>query len=277
MRLPTWGGIVGGCVADTVFATFAFLALGATAAVFVHAERGTAVVTAPFSVSVATDTLPAASEGSLVFTRKGHAAAPMRNNDVLPPTVFHDVPFSPQAPYGDWRTPYDEACEETSVAMAMAWVAGRNTLSPHDADEVIRWLVAYEQYHFGYHEDTAVRETLKLITHSYRYPYARITSASSDALRRELGRGNIVLLPVAGELLANPYYGMPPPYHMVVVVGYDDAPGEFIIHDPGTRRGRNFRYPYETVETATHDWTGSDDSVAFGAKRMIVVERPVAS
>ena len=40
----------------------------------------------------------------------------------LPPSVSISVPFAAQAPRGEWRAPWDEACEEASVLMVMAWL-----------------------------------------------------------------------------------------------------------------------------------------------------------
>lgn len=274
MRPRTRLAVIGAFVAEAVMVAAAFLVMGGTAAVFVHARHGTSVISdatpppAKFEAAVATAARPLAYAG----LRRSATSRPPRA--LLPPQVLHAVPFSPQAPYGNWGNPYAEACEETSVAMVMAWANGAGALAPADADAIIRWLVAYEEYHFGYHEDTAVRETLKLITDSFRYPYARIEYASADSIRHELARGNVVLLPVAGAILANPFYGALPPYHMVVAVGYDEETREFIVHDPGTRRGEGFRYPYATIAAAIHDWTGSEGTLLTGAKRMIVVERP---
>lgn len=189
----------------------------------------------------------------------------------LPPQVDLDVPFMAQAPYGDWSSPYDEACEEASVLMAVAWMRGQ-TLSAAQADVEILRLVDFENYYFGYNSDTALRETLKLITDYYHYPHARIFyDISIDDIRRALVAGDIVILPVAGALLLNPNYVSPPPYHMVVVKGYDEQARELIVNDPGTRHGEDYRYPYDTLWNAIHDWTGSDKTVMNGRKGMIVV------
>ena len=194
----------------------------------------------------------------------------------LPAKVRLDVPFTTQAPYGDWSAPYSEACEEASVAMAMAWVRGHpptgGLIPAERADADILRLVNLENYYFGYNSDTALRETVKLITDYYHYPRAKIFyGVSIDDIRRALAAGNIIILPIAGALLPNPNYPNPPPYHMFVVKGYDDETREFIVNDPGTRHGEDYRYPYDTVENAIHDWTGSDETVMSGRRGMIVV------
>ena len=193
----------------------------------------------------------------------------------LPARVSHAVPFSPQAPFGNWSQPYQDACEEASVAMAMAWVRGEASLPPERARDEILDAVAFEDYNFGYHRDTALRETAKLITHLYGYPNISIAyDISTQDIKRELAVGNIAIVPASGLVLQNPHYTVPPAYHMVVVTGYDDAAGAFIVNDPGTKRGAGWRYSYQTLERAIHDWTGNPQTILEGRSGMIVV-RPV--
>lgn len=182
------------------------------------------------------------------------------------------APFTSQAPFGNWGDPYGEACEEASAVMAVAWARGE-TLTPFGVDAEILNLVVFENYYFGYNHDTALAETARIITRYYGHAGAVVRyDIALDDIRRSLAGGNIVILPVAGALLANPHYIGPPPYHMVVVHGYDDTAGEFIVNDPGTRYGKDYRYPYATLWNAIHDWTGADETVANGRKGMIVVE-----
>ena len=153
----------------------------------------------------------------------------------------------------------------------MAWARGE-ALTPARAQEEILKLIDFEQYHFGYHEDAAIRETAKLITRHYRYAGASVLyDIGRDDIRRALADDNIVIVPVAGAALRNPYYAVPPPYHMLVVIGYDDSAQEFITNDPGTRNGESIHYTYDTLEQAIHDWTGSDATIFTGRKGMIVV------
>ncbi|MDO8505828.1 MAG: hypothetical protein Q7S48_04615 [bacterium] len=39
-----------------------------------------------------------------------------------------------------------------------------------------------------------------------------------------------------------------------------------IINDPGTKRGEGNLYKSEVLMRATHDWTGSDDTIEQGKK-----------
>ena len=244
----------------------AVLILAAAAVVFQHAETG-----AP---RAAAGTRPASPPDVQLANESGRGTAGPSappSAPALPGRVFHDVPFTSQAPFDDWSDPYGEACEEASVVMAMAWATGQ-PLAPGRANAEILRLVDFENYHFGYHRDTALRETAKLLAYYYGHRGFVVSyDVGLDAIRRALASGNLVIVPVAGALLQNPYYVGPPPYHMLVIRGYDDAAGEFIVNDPGTRRGEAYRYPYRTLWNAIHDWTGSDDTIMNGPKAMIVV------
>ncbi|KKT72621.1 MAG: hypothetical protein UW70_C0105G0004 [Candidatus Peregrinibacteria bacterium GW2011_GWA2_44_7] len=80
-----------------------------------------------------------------------------------------------------------------------------------------------------------------------------------------------MIIPAAGEILANPNYtGSGPPYHMIVLIGFNDS--GFISHDPGTSFGASYEYSYETIENAIHDWTGSKSTVEEGRKAIVVLQ-----
>ena len=58
-----------------------------------------------------------------------------------------------------------------------------------------------------------------------------------------LKKGRILLVPLYGRALGNPYYTPPGPIpHMVIVHGYDSEKREFIVHDPGTKSGNDMRF-----------------------------------
>jgi hypothetical protein len=41
---------------------------------------------------------------------------------------------------------------------------------------------------------------------------------------------------------------------MLVVTGFDWATAEFITNEPGTKRGKDYRYDYETIQTSLRDY-----------------------
>jgi len=194
---------------------------------------------------------------------------------VLPPSAsLGTVPFTTQAPLGSWDQPFQDACEETSVLMAMAWVRGKQTIAPADAARAIREMVAFEEFQFGYHRDTDIRDTATMFTGYFEYPNVRVRYDIGIAdIKREIAQGNLVIIPASGIALKNPAFKSPPPHHMIVVTGYDDTDAQFIVHDPGTRLGKDYRYAYDVIDQALHDWTGSPETILTGRRGMIVVSR----
>lgn len=261
---------------------FVLLGLGFGTAVFWHAALGMPLLAGPAgqrkveipSPTTTAQRLPneevAVFPGTSELEKKIAPAA----SETLPPAVIIDVPFSPQAPFGNWSQPFKDACEETSVLMAIYW-AGKMPLDAETANREILETVAFEEYNFGYHRDTALKETLNIFLYRYRYPNVKLFyDITVEDVKHELAAGNLVIVPAAGELLANPYFKTPPPYHMLVVRGYDDRRGEFITNDPGTIQGEGFRYSYENLYGAIHDWPGPERNVREGRKGMIAVYPP---
>ena len=258
-------------IAQGILFVFAVMSLAGGSAVWRHAAIGAPFFPEPPSPAAwVTSRAESRSNRTPKAGERPVRVTPQFQN--LPSHVFLEVPFVPQAPFGDWSQPYKDACEETSVAMAMAWVRSQESLDPSKANEEILGQAAYELFNFGYHRDTDLAQTLKLFTRYYGYSgVSAVYDITIPDIKSELASGNLVILPVAGALLPNPYYASPPPYHMVVVIGFDDTAGEFIVNDPGTRRGQNYRYAFTTLWNAIHDWTGSEDTLLEGAKGMIVV------
>lgn len=181
------------------------------------------------------------------------------------------VPFTSQAPHANWDMPYQEACEEASLMMVHAYIVGAGAFTPNEADRQILALVAWEEEHLGFYKDTTAEETARVARDYYGHAKSRAVALTSmDQVRREIDKGNPVILPAAGKLLPNPYFsGDGPLYHMLVVKGYTKD-GKIITNDPGTRRGADFLYDPDALWSAVHDWNGGN--VTEGAKVMIVVE-----
>ena len=63
---------------------------------------------------------------------------------------------------------------------------------------------------------------------------------------------------------------------MIVVVGYDTANEDFIVHDPGTKEGANFRYSKLRMQESLRDYpSGRYAPIPLDADAaMIVVKKP---
>lgn len=203
---------------------------------------------------------------------KPGAADPFADKGPLPDEVNLAVPFTSQAPYGDWSLPYEDACEETSAIMVNAYYQGETgTIAPATAKKRIDDLVAFEKKFLGFYEDTNAADTAKFIKAYFGGPDALIRPLTERDLKRALANGYPVIIPASGKLLPNPNYrGGGPVYHMFVVKGY--TKDRIITNDPGTRRGADYTYTFDQIANAAHDWNGGD--VAHGASLMLVVLPP---
>ena len=110
----------------------------------------------------------------------------------------------------------------------------------------------------------------------YKYNNAEARSGISiEDIKKELFDGNLVIVPVNGQKIKNPFYTPPGPLeHMLVVIGYDGATKEFITNDPGTRRGEKYRYSEDILGAALMDYpTGIHQIITEVKTAMIVVKR----
>jgi len=180
------------------------------------------------------------------------------------------VPFTSQAPFGNWAQPWQDFCEEASVVMAAHFLWGA-PLTPKLADAEMQIIRQYEMIIFKAHKDTSADETAAILTNLFGFKNIRTRLVVTvDDIKEELLRGNMIIVPAAGRLLKNPYFTSPGPfYHMIVVTGYDDDRGVFIVNDPGTRRGKSLVYRQSVLFNAIHDWNNGD--VLNGEKKIIVV------
>lgn len=191
--------------------------------------------------------------------------------------ILLNVPFSSQAPFGGWNDARREnGCEETSALMAMAWVNGEK-LTPEYADKKILEISDYEKTVYGDFHDTSAKDTVIRIFNDYfKYDKVEVVyDIGSEDIKRELKNGNLVIVPVHGQKVKNPYYTQPGPIqHMMAVIGYDDNTQEFITNDPGTRHGEKYRYKEDIFESALQDYpTGIHKPIEIIRTAMIVVKK----
>ncbi len=188
------------------------------------------------------------------------------------------VPFTSQAPLGEWRDErQQDGCEEASAAMAMAFVGGEKNISRADWRLRILILSTFENKKYGEYRDVALHDIVAWLFQDYfHYQKAAVRSVAKAAdIISELEKGNIVLTPMNGRKLKNPHYSAPgPERHMVLVKGYDYASKEFITNDPGTRYGESYRYPEKIFFDAIRDYK-TGNKLPFGPleKNMIVISK----
>jgi len=197
----------------------------------------------------------------------------------LPKEVNLDMPFFPQAPDGDWSQPWQDSCEEASVLLAYYYATGKNPTKDEFRNDILT-LVDWQNENFGSYKDTDAEQTAKMIESNFEFktlPTGRqvknlklkiIEDPSVEEMKWELLKKHVIVAPFAGRQLHNPFYSNEGPYyHMMVIKGYDEK--NFITNDVGTRRGKDYKYPYETIMSAMHEWNETD--INLGARKVIVV------
>ena len=188
---------------------------------------------------------------------------------VLPGSFSMDIPFVCQAPLGNWNPPFDEDCEETAILMVHHYFT-KKPIDPVKATQEIRDMINFEKKTYGFYKDSSAEQTAQLIRDYYGYKAKTYYNPSIEKIKKELVKGNPVIIPTAGRLLNNPYFTPPGPvYHMLVIKGYTRS--GFIVNDSGTRRGANYVYSYKIIKNAMHDWNNGD--VENGKPVMISVQK----
>jgi len=183
-----------------------------------------------------------------------------------------DVPFFPQAPDGNWSQPWQDSCEEAASLLAYYYTTGQ-TPTKEEFKKDILYLVDWQNENFGSYKDTDAEQTAKMIESNFEFKIKNlklkiIENPSVEVMKWELSQGHPIIAPFAGRQLHNPFYSNEGPYyHMMVIKGYDET--NFITNDVGTRRGKDYKYPYETIMSAMHEWNASD--INLGAKKVIVI------
>lgn len=191
---------------------------------------------------------------------------------VLPPNKEIVVPFTSQAPQGNWQEPWQNACEEASIVMIQNFYKDEG-LTPEKARQQILAVFTLKKTTAPASKDESLERIEEIINSgNLNWQVHVVNDPSLTMIKDELTANHPIIAPVYAPLLNNPNYTNPGPlYHVIVITGYDDAKGEFITNDPGTEAGKNYRYPYSVLLGALHDYLANKDYKA-GAKRVLFTE-----
>lgn len=186
------------------------------------------------------------------------------------------VPFTAQAPFGEWNDPvFQNGCEEASLVMVAHWLSDI-PLTKAVAKQEILALADFEEKWLGHSVDTSVVDTLRLFQDYYTTPAGEVRmDIERTDIQEALAEGFVVIVPVDGRKLQNPHFRQPgPERHMLVIVGYDASTEQFITHDPGTRYGERYRYASRVLFDAIGDYpTGDHLPVKTSRKAMIRIKK----
>lgn len=197
----------------------------------------------------------------------------------IPDFLDYPVAFAPQAPYAVWDQLHKEACEEAAMITAAKYFK-HEPLTAHTMEQGILDLVKWEEEQ-GYKIDLNTQEATRVLEDYFKLKAEVITEVTVGRIKQELLLSKLIIVPAAGRQLGNPYFQTPGPiYHMLVIRGYDETKGEFITNDVGTKRGERFRYKYQKLIDAIHDWDHqlaeggmTDEEMEQGRKVIIAVEK----
>lgn len=175
----------------------------------------------------------------------------------LPEKFLLKVPFTVQAPNANWDATHEESCEEASLIILKHFIEKEPMGSAEQVEAEIQSMIKYETDN-GYKQDVSMDELAQIAKNYYSFKTARVVNnITLDDIKKELVAGRPVIVPASGKLLDNPNFRNGGPlYHNLVIVGYDEK--GFITNDPGTRKGEGFRYNFDNLFNAIHDWNTTD-------------------
>lgn len=188
------------------------------------------------------------------------------------PTQFNlAVPFTSQAPTGNWDAVHEETCEEAAVLMTADYYKGlpAGKLDPTTADADLLKIVDWENKTFGFYKDTTAAQTAQIASDYFHLHPTLLKNPTVAQLKAALVAGHPIVVPAAGRELGNPNFTAPGPiYHNLVLKGYTSK--GFITNDPGTHNGADYFYTFDTIMNAMHDWDPTN--IDNGAKVVIIVQ-----
>jgi len=182
------------------------------------------------------------------------------------------VPFTSQAPFSDWHEPWQNACEEATIVMVDSFYK-QKTLEPEGARQALLDIFRIKNNTFGWSLDEDADTIAELINAYLPWEASVAVSPTVEQIKQEIDAGRPVIIPAYGKALYNPHFKNGGPiYHTVVISGYDDAARMFITQEPGTRHGLDFRYSYDRIMNAMHDFVPGNTA---NGRRVAIFTNPV--
>ncbi len=194
---------------------------------------------------------------------------------IIPKQINHYLPFTSQAPLGEWDSLHEEACEEASLLMAHYFIKGDKLILSREAEDDLQKLIYFTKEVYPKKEDININELKEVAKQYYKYDnFEIITNPTIFKIEEVLSNNSIIIAPMAGRILNNPYFKNPGPlYHMLIISGFDKEKNIFITQDPGTKRGKDFTYSVDTLMDALHDFPGKKEQINKGEKKILVIPK----
>lgn len=169
------------------------------------------------------------------------------------------VPYVNEAPDGNWSGPWKNGCEEAAVVMVEAFYQNKSSVSIAEAKQMMQQLFDEQDREWGSNANSDAARTVQFIHELDLFQARIVEDPTVQQIKEEVAAGRPVITLHRGFELGNPnilFLATGSSYHTLVVIGYDDATGEFIVHDDGdATAGANRRYAYGVVMDSLHDYS----------------------
>jgi hypothetical protein len=169
-----------------------------------------------------------------------------------------DVPYTNEAPDDNWTGPWKNACEESTLAMVEKYYLGQTTMTKTEAKGFMQMLFDKQDNLYGSNADSDAERNKYLIDNFSSYGAVVKNNPSIQDIKSEINGRRPVITFHHGFSLKNkniPFRATGSSFHVLVIVGYDDAKKQFIVNDPGDRKeGKDHRYDYDLFMASLHDF-----------------------
>ncbi len=189
-------------------------------------------------------------------TPEASASAPSISAPIPDSVFIKGVPYTVQAPTGNWDTAHEEYCEAAAVLMVGRFYKGakypNDRIPPSDADAAMSQIVQYERQTWPGIVDLSLDKVGQDGKQFYNLRPA-ISPATLDNIKKAIAGGNPVIIPVMthggpGGTKISPYYSAGNVYHVIVLIGYDTQ--KLYSDDAGISQGQNYPYTWEVLSVA---------------------------
>lgn len=214
-------------------------------------------------------------KSTVVFSepqKTNNTAPPEKKDSIkqkLPDSALIKMPFLVQAPFANWDTTHEEACEEASLIMVNYYLNKTAINGQEQSEKEILDLIEYENKN-GYGPSITLEQLVQIAKSYFGLKSSRIVkSVTKESIETEIANGKPVIIPAAGKILPNPNFrNGGPNYHMLVIKGYNSE--YFITNDPGTKNGEGFKYKFDDLINAIHNW--NQKNILDGEKAYLVFD-----
>ena len=183
------------------------------------------------------------------------------------PSLVAEVPFTVQAPYGFWsEKPWSGYAEEAIVLMLTRWATDESLESANDKANNLSLWGSWFIEQFGQAPNQNLDQIQAALASTGNFSALEILDKPSiPVLLQSLELGRLLVIPINGKTLESPYYGDPAPeHHVLLLIGVNPDAGTFVVHDPGTSRGRALEYDQEKILESIQDLDGSVRVLSVG-------------